>query len=562
MSLVGNLEDLGLGEILQIVSLSRKSGVLSLHSKGREGRIFFRNGQVTRATSSSYRQSLGDVLVRKGVIDLNQLKLALAIQERESFRERLGSILIRCFGVTPDVIEEVVREQIEQAVYSLFVWSDGTFDFDLQETVDAPDNIRMDPMQFMLDEGLNPQYLALEGTRIIDEQRHRGETGEDAGIPDDSGVFGGGAAAMDLFPGGLGRTERGQSGPGGVRTTVVVVDDDAATREALGFLVAKAGYEPFLYERSEDALIRIDTLCRSGRPPLVVVDLIMPRMDGTGFLGGLELIDLVHDNFPDLFLIAIADYLDSEADQSLRELGVPFILKPRRGDIADPAQLKLFNERLLPALLAPERGAPTGDGTFNLGEEMRTELGEVGTPRSVPFASGGSLALLRGMLAELNNPAQGGGIILMVLRYAGEFMSRAIIFMVKKDEIAGLGQFGIKDGDRSADGLVRGLRIARTGDALFSRVIDRPFPVRIHPEDVPESRFLFKRLGGGMPDEIFLGPLVSDGKVVAILYGDNLPGGGPIGDTEGLEIFLDQAGLAMEKALLQRRLREQTEKSS
>ncbi|PLY11667.1 MAG: hypothetical protein C0624_01655 [Desulfuromonas sp.] len=30
MSLVGNLEDLGLGEILQIVSLSRKSGVLTL----------------------------------------------------------------------------------------------------------------------------------------------------------------------------------------------------------------------------------------------------------------------------------------------------------------------------------------------------------------------------------------------------------------------------------------------------------------------------------------------------------------------------------------------------
>ncbi|MDD2849312.1 MAG: DUF4388 domain-containing protein, partial [Desulfuromonadaceae bacterium] len=29
MSLVGNLEELGLGEILQIVSLSRKTGVLS-----------------------------------------------------------------------------------------------------------------------------------------------------------------------------------------------------------------------------------------------------------------------------------------------------------------------------------------------------------------------------------------------------------------------------------------------------------------------------------------------------------------------------------------------------
>jgi hypothetical protein len=42
---------------------------------------------------------------------------------------------------------------------------------------------------------------------------------------------------------------------------------------------------------------------------------------------------------------------------------------------------------------------------------------------------------------------------------------------------------------------------------------------------------------------------------VAILYGDNLPEKRPIGDTEALEIFLSQAGLAMEKALLERRLR-------
>ncbi len=39
MSLVGSLEDLGLGDILQIVSLSRKSGVLRLRCDGGEGRI-------------------------------------------------------------------------------------------------------------------------------------------------------------------------------------------------------------------------------------------------------------------------------------------------------------------------------------------------------------------------------------------------------------------------------------------------------------------------------------------------------------------------------------------
>jgi hypothetical protein len=41
-----------------------------------------------------------------------------------------------------------------------------------------------------------------------------------------------------------------------------------------------------------------------------------------------------------------------------------------------------------------------------------------------------------------------------------------------------------------------------------------------------------------------------------MLYCDNTPAGEPIAETEGLEIFISQAGLAFEKALLQRRLQE------
>ena len=49
MSLVGSLEDLGLGDILQIISLSRKSGVLLLRSDRGQGRIVFREGLIRGA---------------------------------------------------------------------------------------------------------------------------------------------------------------------------------------------------------------------------------------------------------------------------------------------------------------------------------------------------------------------------------------------------------------------------------------------------------------------------------------------------------------------------------
>jgi hypothetical protein len=48
--------------------------------------------------------------------------------------------------------------------------------------------------------------------------------------------------------------------------------------------------------------------------------------------------------------------------------------------------------------------------------------------------------------------------------------------------------------------------------------------------------------------------LVSEGEVFAILYGDN-PDSSSMGDTDSLEIFLSQAGVAMEKALLTERLK-------
>src|SRR6266567_2113268 len=180
MSLVGNLEDLGLGEILQIVSLSRKSGVLSLHSREREGRVVFRQGMVVRASSTSYQQNMGEALIQKGVLDVGTLKQALTVQDAEGFTELLGTVLIRNFGIAASSIEEVVREQIENVVYSLFAWAEGNFDFELQESEEVSDSIRMDPLQFMLEQGLNPQFLAMEGSRILDEMRHRGESPEES----------------------------------------------------------------------------------------------------------------------------------------------------------------------------------------------------------------------------------------------------------------------------------------------------------------------------------------------------------------------------------------------
>ncbi|TGU74137.1 DUF4388 domain-containing protein [Geomonas terrae] len=189
MSLVGNIDDLGLGEIMQIVSLSRKSGVLSLKSLGREASIIFQNGYVTRASSTVFRQNMGELLIRKGVIDRSTLNLALSAQADEGYRRLLGTIMVERFGVSADAIENVVRDQIEKVVYSLFTWTKGTFEFEMQEVTEGV-AVKLDPGQFLLLQGLNPQFLAMEGSRILDEKRHRGELVEEREDPAAPKVYG------------------------------------------------------------------------------------------------------------------------------------------------------------------------------------------------------------------------------------------------------------------------------------------------------------------------------------------------------------------------------------
>ncbi|HYS44132.1 MAG TPA: response regulator [Geobacteraceae bacterium] len=563
MSLVGNLEDLGLGEILQIVSLSRKSGVLALHGREREGRVVFRQGMVVRASSSCYKQNIGEVLVQKGILDVGTLKQALTIQEAEGFTELLGTVLIRNFGIAASSIEEVVREQIENVVYSLFAWAEGNFDFELQESEEVSDSIRMDPLQFMLEQGLNPQFLAMEGSRIIDEMRHRGESPEES-LSASPLTPAPSAGDVDDFAFDLVQSTPPVAAPAPVppltdKRLLVMVDDDAAARMALVPFLGRGDYTVSAFGKSEETLIEIDTLYRAGKRPTVLVDLVMPRMDGSGVLGGVELLELIHNNFPDLPVLAMADCHNSDAERKVRKMGFAFIMKPRKAEFADAAALGPFADRLLAKLGQAESGEGLSDRNdkVNIGDELRFEMGEEPAAATFNAPQSTGISLLRGMMEELYDPALGGGIILLVLRFASEFMNRAVVFFVRRDEIAGLGQFGIIDQEGLAESRVRNLRIPRGVVSLFSPVIESQLPVKIKPDDSEWNRYLLSQLGGD-PVEVFLGPIVSEGKVVAVLYGDNLPEKAPIGDTDALEIFLSQAGLAMEKALLLRRLKEKS----
>ncbi len=576
MSLVGNLEDLGLGEILQIVSLSRKSGVLTLESLGREGRVTFLEGQVIRAMTSSSKVNLGDMLVKHKLVDLETLKKALFIQRNSDSPPRIGEILSEKFGVPLEKIEEVAKEQIEKIVYGFFAWNEGTFSFELGEPSELA-SCSVNPLQLMLDQGLNPQWLAMEGSRILDERKHRGEPIEDEDeetIVDLVELLGeelAGEITADESSTNLAAAVADEAVQGDIRSAQItgpplfLVDDDQLTAQVIARQLRTLNLDVSVFTSSKDYLKAVDVSVDAGETPLLLIDLVMPKLDGSGISGGVEVARTLKGKYPDLVLMLMSDQITPELEQKLGPLNLSaLVMKPKKSQLSDDKGKQVLADMMMQigqfvdssAVESVPPAATVESTGIHFGAELLKEVNDVeldAKPTRIEPTPG--IHLLGGMLQELNNPALGGGIILLVLRFASELMNRAVIFFVKGDEVVGLGQFGLDLAAGNADELVRQIKVPSAVDSVFSKALAEPTPKHTVFGESEWDHYLVGQLGGERPQEIFIGPIMSEGNVVAIIYGDNLPENKPVGDTESFEIFLSQAGMAMERALIERRLK-------
>jgi len=166
------------------------------------------------------------------------------------------------------------------------------------------------------------------------------------------------------------------------------------------------------------------------------------------------------------------------------------------------------------------------------------------------------LDLLTSMIAELSGPSTSSEITLMVLRFASEIMTRAVILLVRRDDIVGLGQFGLVLPDASPQDRVRSIRIPLSEPSIFKDVVDKKTTFKCPLSQNKWHQYFVDQLGKEWPAEAFVAPLIAERRVIAILYGDNIPGKEKIEDTEGLEAFIKVTGFAFGKALLERRLQD------
>ena len=188
---------------------------------------------------------------------------------------------------------------------------------------------------------------------------------------------------------------------------------------------------------------------------------------------------------------------------------------------------------------------PAGVATDQVLLEAMTRMDEAGTPpeRSTP------LAIASGPLA----PSLRGEVTVGLLRRASAVASRGLLLLLRGDEAQGAGQIGL-DEPPDADERARGVRLPLSEPSVVSDAVERRESWRGTVPPIPANERLLALLGGRQPREALVVPMVVGDGVGLVFYGDDGASGRPLGPVEDLEWALLEAGLAMERDLLEERL--------
>lgn len=179
----GDLGILGLGNLLQVISMSQGRGFLTI-SQGEDKKTIQFTEQGLRLVSGVRRAlPLGQILVRSGRLTQAQLDELLAEQRKTA--RRLGDIIIEHDLLTPENIDQALRDQVSEEIYELFAWPDGRFYFAESENESLPNGAG--PLSAVT---LDPNMISLmvEAARRVDEMKLiRSEIPVDQLIPQRTG---------------------------------------------------------------------------------------------------------------------------------------------------------------------------------------------------------------------------------------------------------------------------------------------------------------------------------------------------------------------------------------
>lgn len=174
MALKGNLKDVGLNQLLNLIYLAHKTGALTIQRDGSNAaaRLFFKEGKLIQAALNNQSPRLTDILVQVGKLTADQAKAIRARAKVDTDKE-LGLLMIQNNVLSQADIIQGVKNYLLESVYTLFTWHTGTFRFD--------PNIL--PPEERITVAVNLDHLIIEGSRRVQEWEHLRDELPDLDVP-------------------------------------------------------------------------------------------------------------------------------------------------------------------------------------------------------------------------------------------------------------------------------------------------------------------------------------------------------------------------------------------
>jgi hypothetical protein len=592
MAFTGDLEHLPIVDIIQLVHTTRKSGIFFVKGSKGESKIVFRKGYIVSANHLDNSVRIGTVLVKTGAITVDDLKQAMvAIKNADKDRMPLLATLVNMGTLKREDALRGLKKLVEMTIVELMSWTKGTFTFDTDTVVvssDGEQELEVDAQMVLMDalrifdererdrrdgkevpslEALYADVLPAESTGATKGERSI-ITEDDLGLADldrlekkiprpvsEMETFDPVAIhrqkIMELLPGFSSGEQEAfvsflrklvdrKAAPDGAAKqaskAVVMLSHDALISYSVMSLLNDEGILVFATGDEKEFDRTVSQCLLSARMPVVVFDNPVKSEGGfsKGKISGLR--NQVSRKYSAVPVIQFASPQDSDFILESYYEGVRAVFpKPSKED-----QRETYIKDTIKFLDAFKSFVTS----FQYGHDDADIDGKK----------------LKDIIMSLRGITIPSDAALAVLTAVSEMFERAVTLVVRPSELIGERSIGILSGKSMGPTPADHLNIQLAEPSVFRDVIEKG---RLYYGERGDEtlRTFFAEIGKPLSPAILLLPLISDGKVVAVIYGD-------FGQKEASSVRLDmleilslQAGIVLEYAIFRRHVAKGAQKS-
>jgi ActR/RegA family two-component response regulator len=617
LSLLGRLEDLSLPDIIQIVFLSRRTGILEIIDGQGRHTVLFHHGLIVNASSPD-APDLATFLQQGGYVDAARLA---PLRKMEDVGIPLGTALLEMNVMDRDALAQMVTDRITGVVVPLLTSRDGEFNFILSDSVGQLD-IEYEPATLFKEGGVSPQKLLggadgekLKPLRGLEESMKAGkallrgapvasaaepepasapaidvetdrvfdaleDTSIEAALPSvGENVFDVAPAvspndeesplSLDEAPEPTPEATADEEPPAPIEAeapppkpeksrvrieaaselssvdrNVLLYERSPLLRVAAKRAFTKRGMKIAQYGSIDDLRVAAADLLKRNEYFITFLELSGTSESSDG--EAPHLLSLIKRKNHMLPVVLIDREADLRRRSRLLKLGADhYLTKPSEAHL-QPAladeQLALFADELV---MFAERSFEEFDLLVSGDENRGQQLYEMAERERASRTED----VLKLLISELSNPNDVSELTATILRLSEEYFDRTLLFVGHDRHFIGVGGASTSDVDGQMNDRVRKIRISYAEPSVLADVAATGEPHRGKIRRTDANETLIRSLGAKLPTEVVVLPIMNRGHVVGLLYGDNAEQHTPFGDLSGLEMFLSQAGFALENAV-------------